>query len=222
MFRTGSVTLLRVRGVPIRAHWTLLLIIPYLAFALASDFGSVTHAAGLSSETLVLPPLAWGAILAIGLFVSIAIHELAHTVVATRFGGRQPPDHADVARRFASAARARAGAGARDEALMAGGRARRRAWSSASSLIRRARGDRPSLTRRRDGAVLPRCDEHLARRVQPRARVPDGRRARAARAARARATGRARATAAAATVGRVFAVGFGIVAVSSKVTCCSA
>src|SRR4051794_16139558 len=38
MFQRGSLTLFRVRGVPIRAHWTLLLILPYLALVLSVQF----------------------------------------------------------------------------------------------------------------------------------------------------------------------------------------
>jgi hypothetical protein len=34
MYERGSLTLFRVRNVPIRAHWTLLLILPYLAVVL--------------------------------------------------------------------------------------------------------------------------------------------------------------------------------------------
>src|SRR4051794_31895168 len=73
MFRRGSITLLTVKGVPIRAHWTLLLILPYLTIAYAARLGT-----------------SWmtGLAIAIGLFVSVALHELAHTVVAMMFGGR--------------------------------------------------------------------------------------------------------------------------------------
>jgi Zn-dependent protease/CBS domain-containing protein len=73
VFRRGSITLLTVKGVPIRAHWTLLIILPYLAVAYAARLGT-SWMAGLA--------------LAIGLFVSVAIHELAHTFVATLAGGR--------------------------------------------------------------------------------------------------------------------------------------
>jgi Zn-dependent protease len=88
MFRTGSVTLFRVRGVPIRAHWTLLLLVPYVAIVLAYQVPHIAEMAGIDRHQLVLPPLAWGAIVAIALVASIALHELAHTFVATRFGGR--------------------------------------------------------------------------------------------------------------------------------------
>src|SRR5512140_1362263 len=88
MFQQGSLRLFSVRGVPIRAHWTLLLILPYLAFVLSIQFRSVASLAGVEDAHLLLPPLIWGAVLALGLFASITLHELAHTVAAVRFGGR--------------------------------------------------------------------------------------------------------------------------------------
>jgi Zn-dependent protease len=88
MFRDGSLTLFRIRGVPIRAHWTLLLVLPYLAVVLSIQFRSVAELAGVPHEQLALPPLIWGLVLALALFASITLHELAHSVVAIRFGGR--------------------------------------------------------------------------------------------------------------------------------------
>jgi Zn-dependent protease/CBS domain-containing protein len=88
MFQHGSLTLFRVRGIPVRAHWTLLLVLPYLAYVLSVDLRSMTELAGVTREELVLPPLVWGLILALGLFASIALHELAHSFLALRFGGR--------------------------------------------------------------------------------------------------------------------------------------
>jgi Zn-dependent protease len=73
MFSRGSLTLFRVRGVPIRAHWTLLLVIPYLAVALSKEFRSA---------------LPWGLALTVALFASVAVHELAHVALARRYGGR--------------------------------------------------------------------------------------------------------------------------------------
>jgi Zn-dependent protease len=88
MFAERSLTLFRIRGVPIRAHWTLLLILPYLALVLSLQFPEVAKLAGVADAKLVLPPFVWGALLAIGLFASVLLHELAHTLVALRFGGR--------------------------------------------------------------------------------------------------------------------------------------
>jgi Zn-dependent protease len=88
MFERGSLLLFRVRGVPVRAHWTLLLVLPYLVFALSAQFGEIARAAGVPREELVFPPWLWGLLLAIALFASVLIHELAHVFLATRFGGK--------------------------------------------------------------------------------------------------------------------------------------
>ncbi|MDB4962857.1 MAG: protease/CBS domain protein [Myxococcales bacterium] len=88
MHGRGSLTLLHVRGVPIRAHWTLLLVLPYLMVVFSVQFAGVARMAGVDQVRLALPPLVWGAILAVGLLASVTLHELAHVAVAKRFGGR--------------------------------------------------------------------------------------------------------------------------------------
>lgn len=88
MRHSGSLTLFRVRGVPIRAHWTLFLIVPYLAIAMAAQFHDLAAMAGVPPERLILPPFVWGCLLAIALFASVALHELGHTWVALRAGGK--------------------------------------------------------------------------------------------------------------------------------------
>jgi Zn-dependent protease len=76
----GSLTLGHVRGVPIRVHWTLLLALPYLAFAFIAQ---------LSRRGGGTPPahaFLLGLVLAVGLFAGVALHELAHTLVGIRLG----------------------------------------------------------------------------------------------------------------------------------------
>lgn len=88
MFQRGALTILRVRGVPIRLHVSVLLLVPFLTFALAAQTGMVAQAAHLPPSRLALPGWAWGLIASAGLLVSITLHELAHTLVAIRHGGR--------------------------------------------------------------------------------------------------------------------------------------
>jgi Zn-dependent protease/CBS domain-containing protein len=66
----------------------LLLIVPYLAATFSVQFASVARIAGVRHGELLLPPLVWGAILAVGLFASVTLHEFSHSVLAVRFGGR--------------------------------------------------------------------------------------------------------------------------------------
>jgi Zn-dependent protease len=64
----ASYHITRVLGIPIKAHITLLIFLPILAL----NISSVT---GIGS-------LFWGLLAALGLFASVALHELGHAVVA--------------------------------------------------------------------------------------------------------------------------------------------
>ncbi len=81
-------TLLRVRGIPVRLHPSLLLFLPYLAFVAMRQIGYVAARLGLPRDAFHLPPLFWGVLLAVGLFVAVLAHELAHSLVAVQSGAR--------------------------------------------------------------------------------------------------------------------------------------
>ncbi|HMP74290.1 MAG TPA: site-2 protease family protein [Kiritimatiellia bacterium] len=67
----GSWTICKVMGIPIKAHFTLFLVLPLFARHFATN-------ANLS--------LAWGLLLVIALFTSVALHELGHSWVAIKHG----------------------------------------------------------------------------------------------------------------------------------------
>lgn len=75
-----SWTIARVKGIPIRLHPTFLIALPFFAYVMAMDHFA-TVAGGLNPAAL-----AWGGLLALALFASVTLHELAHSVVALRFG----------------------------------------------------------------------------------------------------------------------------------------
>ncbi|MBI3554785.1 MAG: site-2 protease family protein [Deltaproteobacteria bacterium] len=81
-----SLTLFTVRGIPLRVHFTMLLAVPYFALVIAAQLPALASAAGVDTSQLWLPPLAWGVLLAFGLFVSVALHEFGHSLVALRSG----------------------------------------------------------------------------------------------------------------------------------------
>jgi Zn-dependent protease/predicted transcriptional regulator len=81
-----SVTIFRVWGIPVRLHITLLLFLPYAAFVTSYQFRSLAQALGVAPSALGAPPFVWGIILAVGLFISILLHELAHVAIARRSG----------------------------------------------------------------------------------------------------------------------------------------
>jgi len=87
----GSFRIARVGGIDIRLHFTFLLVLPIIAFGFARAFASV-HEAALAAdvppERLHGSPLFWGALVAVALFASVLLHELAHAFVAVRKGGK--------------------------------------------------------------------------------------------------------------------------------------
>ncbi|HEY3450784.1 MAG TPA: site-2 protease family protein [Myxococcales bacterium] len=84
----GSLTVARVRGIPIRLHFTFLLILPYLAYVISRTTPSLSRLARVDPEGLVLPPLLLGLLLALGLFACVLLHELAHVFVGLRGGAK--------------------------------------------------------------------------------------------------------------------------------------
>jgi len=87
-----SWTIATIRGIPIRVHISLIFLLLYVTLGLSGQFHShfreITPLTNLEPGPLTLPPLAWGLILALGLFVAIILHELAHSFVALSSGAR--------------------------------------------------------------------------------------------------------------------------------------
>jgi Zn-dependent protease len=81
-------TILRIRGIPVRIHISLLVFLPYVAFAATRQLGFVARALEVPRDEFHLPPAFWGVLLAVGLFVAVLVHELAHSLVAIRNGAR--------------------------------------------------------------------------------------------------------------------------------------
>jgi Zn-dependent protease len=83
-----SLTIARVRGIPIRLHVSLLLFLPYVVYVTTAQFDELAARVGVKTAPPHLPPFAWGIVLAVGVFASILLHELAHSVIALRAGAR--------------------------------------------------------------------------------------------------------------------------------------
>jgi Zn-dependent protease/CBS domain-containing protein len=88
-FRVGSIA-----GIPIKLGLSFLLVLPLLAWLIASQvgqlvalmnttFGTALPGAALSAGTM---PYILGLAAALGLFAGVILHELGHSVVAMRFG----------------------------------------------------------------------------------------------------------------------------------------
>jgi Zn-dependent protease len=77
-----------IRGIPIRIHFTFLLVLPLLAFGFGRTFSGAAAMAGVPPEQLRGNPLLWGLGVALALFASVLVHELAHALYALRKGGQ--------------------------------------------------------------------------------------------------------------------------------------
>ena len=84
----GSLTVGRVRGIPVRLHFTFLIILPYIAWVIARTTPVLARLAHVDPAQLVLPPIVLGLLLGLGLFTCVLLHELAHVFVGLR-GGAQ-------------------------------------------------------------------------------------------------------------------------------------
>ena len=79
----------RLLGIPVQLDVSFLLILPLLAWIIGRQVGEFAKMFGLPDSPILhggLMPYALGLIAAIGLFVSVVIHELGHAVVARRYG----------------------------------------------------------------------------------------------------------------------------------------
>src|SRR5258707_13878324 len=81
-FRVGT-----IKGIPIRVHYSFLLILPFLAYQFGLLFRSAASHADVPPEMLQGNPFVWGLGLALALFLSVLIHELAHSLYALKKGG---------------------------------------------------------------------------------------------------------------------------------------
>ncbi|PTL76582.1 site-2 protease family protein [Vitiosangium sp. GDMCC 1.1324] len=84
----GAFRIATLRGIPIRVHYSFLLVLPFLAYLFGQAFRSAAEAADVPPERLTGSPLLWGLGLAVALFLSVLVHELAHSFYALRKGGQ--------------------------------------------------------------------------------------------------------------------------------------
>lgn len=74
-----SIVLTRVWDIPIKLHWTFLLVLPLFGYLMGDAYFAGPGGA-------VLLDYAWGGALAIALFASVILHELGHSWTAQRYG----------------------------------------------------------------------------------------------------------------------------------------
>ncbi len=64
----NGITIARPYGIPLKLHWTLIIFLPFIALRMAAGMGIASSL--------------WGWAAAFGLFASVALHELGHSLVA--------------------------------------------------------------------------------------------------------------------------------------------
>ncbi|HEY8212436.1 MAG TPA: site-2 protease family protein [Myxococcaceae bacterium] len=84
----GGYRIATIRGIPIRVHITFLIALPLIAFGFGRAFIAAAQLAGIPPERLSGSPWLWGLGVAVVLFASVLVHELAHSLYALRTGGR--------------------------------------------------------------------------------------------------------------------------------------
>ncbi len=89
----GSFQIGRLYGIPVLLHWSFALVIPLFAWIIGVE---ITYTTALIQGLFGIPPInqnlitsgfmpyILGAIVSIGLFVGVFIHELAHSIIAKR------------------------------------------------------------------------------------------------------------------------------------------
>jgi Zn-dependent protease len=85
---TGALKIATIRGIPIRVHYSFLLVLPFLAFLFGRHFVMAAHMADVPTSGLAGSPWLWGLGVALGLFLSVLVHELAHSFYALWKGGK--------------------------------------------------------------------------------------------------------------------------------------
>ncbi|MHB8872561.1 MAG: site-2 protease family protein [Myxococcaceae bacterium] len=76
----GSIGVGSVAGIRIRVHWSFLLVLPLLAYLFGRTFVAAARLAGVPPEQLGGSPVLWGLGVAVVLFLSVLVHELAHAL----------------------------------------------------------------------------------------------------------------------------------------------
>ncbi|MDZ7704837.1 MAG: M50 family metallopeptidase [Trueperaceae bacterium] len=90
MFQNSYRLPFNLLGIPVKLDLSFLLILPLLAWIIGSQVGAYVELLGLDVQAGGLEqgntPYILGLVAAIGLFISVVIHELGHAVTAKRYG----------------------------------------------------------------------------------------------------------------------------------------
>ncbi|MDR0966286.1 MAG: site-2 protease family protein [Myxococcales bacterium] len=84
----GSFHIATIAGIQVRIHFSLLLILPLFAYLFGAIYLNAAHSAPFAPEVSRGSAWLFGALMAVALFVSVLLHELAHSLYARAKGGQ--------------------------------------------------------------------------------------------------------------------------------------
>jgi len=81
-----GIRLLRIRGVDLRLHFSLIILLAYVVMVASMQFPQMVTNSGVDLLEVSGSPVSWGLIFAVGLLTSVALHEFGHVLMAQRLG----------------------------------------------------------------------------------------------------------------------------------------
>src|SRR5882724_9062869 len=84
----SAIRLGRIAGIPVQIDFSFLLALPLLAYLFAQQFVAAARLVGIPQENIGGDRYFWGLAVALALFASVLLHELAHSLHAQRTGTR--------------------------------------------------------------------------------------------------------------------------------------
>src|SRR5262249_37446205 len=84
----SSIRLGRIFGIPVQIHVSFLFALPLLAYLFAHQFVAAARLVGVPEARIGGDRLLWGLAVALALFASVLLHELAHSLYSRRTGAR--------------------------------------------------------------------------------------------------------------------------------------
>ncbi len=87
MSRTPTgLTIAKIRGVKLRVHFSLFFLLAYIVFVASGQFPLIVGQSGINPFMIYGSPVLWGVVFALGLFLSVVLHEFGHVWVAQSMG----------------------------------------------------------------------------------------------------------------------------------------
>ncbi|MFW6144721.1 MAG: site-2 protease family protein, partial [Candidatus Natronoplasma sp.] len=83
-----SIGLGKIYGIPVKLHFTLIFIVALIAWSVGSNVYLIAEMLGIQDPDIALGLQSYllGVVIAVGLFLSVFVHEMAHSIVSIKNG----------------------------------------------------------------------------------------------------------------------------------------